>query len=97
MLLLHHALLPRPMAGAGDLVLVEMKTAFPGTHTPSRIWRTRRELHPQPSRRQRVAPLIELRVQMVGSGGNAPLVTSDFVFVTPDLQSGGRITSLENW
>src|SRR6266496_3847764 len=28
-------------------------------------WRTRRDLHPQPSRRQRVAPLIELRVQMV--------------------------------
>src|SRR5947208_13658820 len=26
-------------------------------------WRTRRDLHPQPSRRQRVAPLIELRVQ----------------------------------
>src|SRR5437667_10473860 len=25
-------------------------------------WRTRRELHPQPSRRQRAAPLIELRV-----------------------------------
>src|SRR5580765_7652123 len=27
-------------------------------------WRTGRDLHPQPSRRQRVAPLIELRVQM---------------------------------
>src|SRR5687767_12671047 len=34
----------------------------------------------KPSRRQRGALLIELRVQMVGSGGNAPLVTSDFVF-----------------
>ena len=66
------------MAGAGGLVLVEMETAFLGTHTPSEIWRTRRDLHPQPSRRQRVAPLIELRVRMVRSGGNAPLVTSDF-------------------
>src|SRR5437762_8660857 len=42
-----------------------------GTHTPLNLcpavrienWRTRRELHPQPSRRQRAAPLIELRVQ----------------------------------
>ena len=76
MLLLHHALLPRPMAGAGDLVLVEMETAFLGTHTPSEIWRTRRDLHPQPSRRQRGALLIELRVQMVGSAGNAPVVAS---------------------
>jgi hypothetical protein len=42
------------------------------------IWRTRRELHPQPSRRQRVAPLIELRVrEMVGGAGNAPAVASD--------------------
>jgi hypothetical protein len=41
-------------------------------------WRTRRALHPQPSRRQRVAPLIELRVrEMVGSAGNAPVVASD--------------------
>ena len=29
-------------------------------------WRTRRDLHPQPSRRQRVAPLIELRVRNGG-------------------------------
>ncbi len=33
---------------------------------------------PQPSRRQRVAPLVELRVrEMVGSAGNAPAVASD--------------------
>jgi hypothetical protein len=31
---------------------------------------------------------------MVGNAGNAPVVTSDFVFVTPDLQSGNRIASL---
>ena len=37
MLLLHHALLPRRMVGAGDLVLVEMETAFLGTHTPWEI------------------------------------------------------------
>src|SRR6266513_1276943 len=60
-------------------------------------WRTRRELHPQPSRRQRGALLIELRVQMVGSAGNAPARHFRLCFVTPDLQSGRRITSLENW
>ena len=30
---------------------------------------------------------------MVGSAGNAPVVTSDICFATPDLQSGSRITS----
>ena len=35
----------------------------PVSRGKNRNWRTRRELHPQPSRRQRVAPLIELRVQ----------------------------------
>jgi hypothetical protein len=59
-------------------------------------WRTRRELHPQPSRRQRGALLIELRVQMVGSAGNAPVRHFRLCFLTPDLQSGSRITSLEN-
>ncbi len=37
-------------------------------------WRTRRELHPQPSRRQRGALIVELRVRMVlqiGSGGGS--------------------------
>jgi hypothetical protein len=53
-------------------------------------------LHPQPSRRQRVAPLIELRVrEMVGSAGNAPVRPFRFSFATPDLQSGNRIASLK--
>ena|ERR1051325_3794760 len=66
MLLLHHALLPRRMVGAGGLVLVEMEAAHLGSAIPSEIWRTRRDLHPQPSRRQRVAPLIELRIRNGG-------------------------------
>ena len=62
---------------------------------PRGRWRTRRDLHPQPSRRQRVAPLIELRVrEMVGSAGNAPVRHFRFSFATPDLQSGNRIASL---
>jgi hypothetical protein len=51
-------------------------------------------LHPQPSRRQRGALLIELRVRMVGSAGNAPVRRFRLCFVTPDLQSGSRIASL---
>ena len=51
----------------------------------------------QSSRRQRVALLIELRAQMVGSAGNAPARHFRLCFLTPDLQSGSRITSLENW
>ena len=44
-------------------------------------WRTRRELHPQPSRRQRVAPLIELRIQKWWEVlVMLQFVTSDFVF-----------------
>src|SRR5688572_2871929 len=66
------------------------------SYTPKK-WRTRRDLHPQPSRRQRVALLIELRVRNVGSAGNAPARHFRLCFVTPDLQSGSQITSLENW
>ena len=84
-------------------------------------------MHPQPSRRQRGALLIELRIQklmacqpqhgarmptcssppssyrttarcsvrrLVGSAGNAPVRHFRLCFVTPDLQSGSRITSL---
>ena len=87
-------------------------------------------MHPQPSRRQRGALLIELRIQklmacqpqhgarmptcssppssyrttarcsvrrLVGSAGNAPVRHFRLCFVTPDLQSGSRITSLGNW
>ena len=73
---------------------VGMETAFLGTHTPSEIWRTRRDLHPQPSRRQRVAPLIELRIQKWWEVlVTLQFVASDRYFVTPDLQSSSRITS----
>src|SRR6266508_4085854 len=34
---------------------------------------------------------------MVGSTGNAPVRRFRLCFLTPDLQSGSRITSLENW
>ena len=34
---------------------------------------------------------------MVGSAGNAPVRRFRLCFLTPDLQSGSRITSLENW
>jgi hypothetical protein len=63
-------------------------------------WRTRRDLHPQPSRRQRGALLIELRIrEMVGSAGNAPVVSSGVFGDTrvtagqpgrfPEIGSGG--------
>jgi hypothetical protein len=94
-LLLHYALLAPDVAvdaGAG-----EHETLNPGNSLAARFlnWRTRRELHPQPSRRQRGALLIELRVQMVGSAGNAPVRHFRLCFLTPDLQSGSRITSLK--
>ena len=67
MLLLHHALFaPVRMEHTGDLFSWGMRDPHTLNLCPAvRIenWRTRRELHPQPSRRQRVAPLIELRVQ----------------------------------
>ena len=34
---------------------------------------------------------------MVGSAGNAPVRHFRLCFLTPDLQSGSRITSLGNW
>src|SRR5437667_12402186 len=47
-----------------------------------KTWRTRRELHPQPSRRQRDALLIELRVRNGGkrwerSSSSLPILFSD--------------------
>src|SRR5512139_169508 len=62
---------------------------------PRGRWRTRRDLHPQPSRRQRVAPLIELRVRewwevLVTLQSSLPACLK-----TPDLQAGSRITSRE--
>ena len=50
-------------------------------------------MHPQPSRRQRVAPLIELRIQkwwevLVTLQSSLPACLK-----TPDLQAGSRITS----
>jgi len=34
-------------------------------------------------------------MKMVGDAGNAPVVTSNSLFVTSDLQSGGWINSLK--
>src|ERR1051325_5003411 len=49
---------PAGRAAAGDLVLVETGHLAPWSDARRKIWRTRRDLHPQPSRRQRVAPLL---------------------------------------
>ena len=60
-LLLHYALdtptVSHAVGGMGDT-----DTRTLATCSAARSWRTRRELHPQPSRRQRGALLIELRV-----------------------------------
>ena len=57
-------------------------------------WRSRWDLHPHSSRRQRVAFQFSYESEMVGSAGNAPVRRFRFCFVTPDLQAGNRITSL---
>ena len=62
--------------GHRGLVLEQGGVQPPCSLTPAGDWRTRWDLHPQPSRRQRGALLIELRVQLVGSAGNAPVVAS---------------------
>jgi hypothetical protein len=63
MLLLHHTL-SRP-DGLRKSGRENCGRLHPGNSSAVRIekWRTRRELHPQPSRRQRGALLIELRVR----------------------------------
>src|SRR2546427_11888858 len=70
MLLLHHALFaPVCLGHTGDFISWGLREPHTLNLCPAvRIenWRTRREPHPQPSRRQRVAPLIELRVQNGG-------------------------------
>src|SRR5213593_106205 len=72
MLLLHHALVaPVCWGNTGDFVSWGLRDPNTLNLCPAvryENWRTRRELHPggraqAPSRRQRVAPLIELRVQ----------------------------------
>ena len=63
MLLLHHALLPRPMAGAGGLVLVETETAFLGTLTPSKM-ADPKGLTPSAFPQTTGCSAIELRVHM---------------------------------
>ena len=66
MLLLHHALVaPVCLEHTGDFVSWGMRDPHTLNLCPAvrfENWRTRRELHPQPSRRQRGALLIELRI-----------------------------------
>ena len=50
----------RPRRGLGSCGDGQLRSL---ERCPSEDWRTRRELHPQPSRRQRGALLIELRIQ----------------------------------
>ena len=70
MLLLHHALVaPVCLGHTGDFVSWGMRDPHTLNLCPAvrlEKWRTRREFYPQPSRRQRVAPLIELRVRNGG-------------------------------
>jgi hypothetical protein len=57
-------------------------------------WRSRWDLHPHSSRRQRVAFLFSYGSdKMVGGAGNAPVVTSDVYFSTLVLQTSSRIAS----
>ena len=67
MLLLHYALVaPANTESAGDLVSCGNGKSRSLERVSVGDWRTRRELHPQPSRRQRGALLIELRVRNGG-------------------------------
>jgi|SRR6185436_6778288 len=77
MLLLHHALFaPAIWRAPGACFRLDPDSGILEAR-PGGEWRTRRDLHPQPSRRQRVAPLIELRIlKLVGGAGNAPVVAS---------------------
>ena len=68
------------MAGAGGLVLVEMNARFPWNTASIGDVADPKGLAPSAFPQTTGCSAIELRVQMVGSGGNAPLVTSDFVF-----------------
>ena len=70
------AVCPGDSEGAGGLVRLDPDSGILETR-PGGEWRIRRDLHPQPSRRQRVAPLVELRIhKLVGGAGNAPVVAS---------------------
>ena len=60
------AVCPGRSGGHRGLGFVETAASIPWNHVPSKFWRTRRDLHPQPSRRQRVALLIELRIRNGG-------------------------------
>src|SRR5271154_435178 len=46
-------------------------------------WRSRWDLHPHSSRRQRAAFLFSYESEMVGSAGNAPVVASGFILRHP--------------
>ena len=61
----------------------------------TRCWRSRWDLHPHSSRRQRVAFLFSYESKMVGSAGNAPVRHFQFYFATSDLQSDNWIASLK--
>ena len=60
------------------------------------LWRSRWDLHPHSSRRQRVAFLFSYGSKMVGSAGNAPVRLFQFYFMTSDLQSDNWIASRKN-
>ena len=89
--------IPKLVSAAGFApAIARAQTEIVGRYT-TRLWRTRRELHPQPSRRQRGALLIELRVQngmpsrSLGTGWWEALVTLQFV-ASDSLFSDSRFT-----
>ena len=86
------AVCPGDLEGAGGLVRLDPDSGILETRTGVE-WRTRRDLHPQPSRRQRVAPLIELRIQNWWEALVTLQSSLPACFATPDLQAGSRNAS----
>src|SRR5207253_2004328 len=103
--LLHYALMaPAGLRSrAGDLVSCGDGQLRSLERCPSEDWRSRREASEMQSVKCRVqsgeyrvlhSALSTLHLKMVGSAGNAPVRHFRLCFLTPDLQSGSRITSL---
>src|SRR4030095_6794666 len=97
MLLLHHALILRAI----DLETSERRDATPKTSEHGIAVRLKLAL---PVRLAlTVFPqttgcfLFSYESEMVGSAGNAAARRLRLCFLTPDVQSGSRITSLKNW
>ena len=97
----HVAATPRAVAPANGwcrgLVYVEMESARLGQAQIHRRLADPKGLAPSAFPQTTGCSAIELRVRMVGSGGNAPLVHFRLCFATPVLQTGSRNASRKNW